>query len=318
MSTVVAAHVVWLTPAAALVALAALVPIAAWLVGERRVRAARETLRLRSPRRRTWWAPAAIAATLVLVGVAAAQPVLASPGGGASRRTGQVFVVLDTSTSMLAGRPTRFSRAVAAARRLRDALPATPVGLASMTDRVLPHMFPSIDRDDYLATLDEAVGVDRPPPGRPRRQASGFDALSVLGSARFFSGGQGSRVVVVLTDGETRAVDAASLASAFGRARIYPVFVQFWKSDERIAGDAAYRPDAAAAAEMQALATRLRAPVFREERTAEAIDAVDRALGPGRSARPRDAASTTTPLAPYAMIAALVPLALLIWRRNVR
>jgi hypothetical protein len=315
---VVAAQIVWLTPPAALVGLAAVVPFAAWLLGERRVRRARQTLLLRAPPRGTWWAPAAIATILGLVAVAAAQPVLASASGSGSRRAGQVFVVLDTSTSMLAGRPTRFERAVVVAERIADALPGTPLGLVSMTDRVLPHIFPSIDRDDYLATLDESVGVDRPPPARARRQSTSFDALVALGNARFFSRGPGERVALVLTDGESRSFDAASVARAFESARVHPVFVRFWKAGERIAGDAAYHADPAGAAELQAFADTLRAPVFDEDRTADAIRAVDRALGPAMQLRPPSATSTATPLAPYAAILALVPLGFLLWRRNAR
>ena len=95
MATSPVLQIVWLTPAAALVGLAAAVPLAAWLVGERRVRRVRAALSLRPPTRGTWWAPAAIAATLALVAVAAAQPVLASRGGHASIRTGQVFIVVE-------------------------------------------------------------------------------------------------------------------------------------------------------------------------------------------------------------------------------
>jgi Ca-activated chloride channel family protein len=311
-------QVVWLTPEAALVGLAAAVPLAAWLLGERRVRRTRVALGLRPPRRGTVWAPLLIAAALALVAVAAAQPVLASSGGRPSTRTGQLFVVLDTSRSMLAGRPTRYARAVALAERARDELRGTPVGLASMTDRVLPHIFPSIDRDDYLATLHESLGIERPPPARVRSRASGFDALAALGSARFFTNSEGARVALVLTDGESRAFGAGGVARALARAHVAVVLVRFWRDGERIAGDSIYRADPASELDVQVLGSALRARVFGEGDAGGAVEAVSRALGGDERRQPPKASATARPLAPYATLGALLPLGLLLWRRNVR
>jgi hypothetical protein len=311
-------QVVWLTPEAALVGAAAAVPLAAWFLGERRVGRTRVALGLRPPRRGTVWAPLLIAAALALVAVAAAQPVLASSGGRPSMRTGQLFVVLDTSRSMLAGRPTRYVRAVAVAERVRDELRGTPVGLASMTDRVLPHIFPSIDRDDYLATLHESLGIERPPPGRVRSRASGFDALAALGTARFFTNTEGARVALVLTDGESRAFGAGGVARALARAHVAVVLVRFWRDGERIAGDSIYRADPASEVDVQVLANSLRARVFGEGDAGGAVRAVSRALRGDERRRPPKASATARPLAPYAALGALLPLGLLLWRRNVR
>jgi VWA domain-containing protein len=313
----IGAQIVWLTPTAALVGIAALVPLTAWMLGERRVRRARETLHLHPSRRGTWWAPAAIAAALALVAVAAAQPTIASTGGRSSERTGQVFVVVDTSTSMRAGRPTRYARATAAALRIRDDLIATPVGLASVTDRVLPHIFPTIDRDDYLATLRQAMGVDRPPPSKARRQASSFAALAEIGSARFFMDTVGQRVAVLLTDGESRPFDPGTVARALERAHVRLVIVRFWNAAERIAGDPVYRADTSSAVQAQALATQMHSGTYDEEHVGDAVRAVRRALGNQHQKLPPRAASTSRPLAPFAMLAALVPLSLLVWRRNI-
>ena len=61
----------------------------------------------------------------------------------------EVVVVLDTSRSMLAsaspGAPTRFERAVGFGAALRSRVGDVPFGLASFTDRVLPHLFPTLD-----------------------------------------------------------------------------------------------------------------------------------------------------------------------------
>jgi von Willebrand factor type A domain len=311
-------RVVWLTPTAALVALAAILPVLVWLAGERRVRRVRETLGLAAPLRGTLWAPAAIALTLGLVAVAAAQPVLASAGGEPSLRTGEVFVVVDTSTSMRAGDPTRYTRAAAAAERLRDDLPGTPVGLASLTDRVLPHVFPTIDRDDYLATLDESMGVDKPPPARIRRQASGFDALTALATSRFFTNTIGRRVAILLTDGESREFNAGELHKQFAQRGIGLVVVRFWNPGERIAGDAVYRADPSSLAAAQTLAVATGGRVYEENELDAAATRVRALLGRQQARKPPKGAVAARPLAPYAMAAALVPLGLLLWRRNVR
>jgi hypothetical protein len=311
-------EIVWLTPKAALVALAAIVPLAAWWLGERRVRRARSVLSLRAPGSGTWWAPAAIASTIGLLAVAAAQPTLASAGGRARENVGEVFVVLDTSTSMRAGRPTRFVRAVRAAETIRDELRGTPVGLASLTDRVLPHIFPTIDRDDYTATLHDAMGIDRPPPAKQRRQASGFDALAALGSARFFTNRRGARVIVLLTDAESRPFNPDPVARALARDHARLVIVRFWGANERIAGDPVYRPDPASAVAVQAIAARLHADLFDERDLSSAVTGVRRAVEHDEQVRSPRGASTSRALAPYAMLAALAPLGFLVWRRNIR
>ena len=67
----------FLTPFGALVALAALLPVGMWLLRERRTRAVRRELGLEEPRRAGVLAlGVALAAIPVLLGVAAAQPVL--------------------------------------------------------------------------------------------------------------------------------------------------------------------------------------------------------------------------------------------------
>jgi von Willebrand factor type A domain len=306
----------FLTPLAALVGLAAVVPLVAWVVADRRVARVRAGLRLRPPRGRGRWARVAVAATLALVALAAAQPVLSSSAGTAHERNGEVFVVLDTSESMRAGSPTRFTRAVAAARRIERALPGVRVGLASDTDRVLPHLFPTIDEADFDATLRSALGIDRPPPSRLYREATGFDSLGALANARFFAAG-GPRVAVMLTDGESRSFAAVQLARSLARAHVTLVLVRFWQAGERIAGDSVYRADPSSAVALDAFAAAMGSRVYDERHLEDAIAAVRRALGPARPVPPPKGAASARPLAPYAMLAALLPLAALVYRRNI-
>ena len=108
-----------------------------------------------------------------LIGLAAAQPVLAQTKTLRVRTDAEVWFVLDVSRSMLAqadtGSPTRLARAKAAASTFRASLSGTPVGIASMTTRVLPHLFPGSNEDVFQTTLDRSLGIERPPPTRESR-----------------------------------------------------------------------------------------------------------------------------------------------------
>ena len=105
----------------------------------------------------------------VLLGLAAAQPLVERTSDRKVRSDAEAYVVLDVTRSMLA-RPSlrgqmRIERAKRAAEQLRASLPDVKVGVASITNRVLPHLFPSADQDVFRATLSKALGVDRPAPG---------------------------------------------------------------------------------------------------------------------------------------------------------
>ena len=100
--------------------------------------------------------------------------------------------------------PTRLGRAKAAAIKLRSALPEIPVGVASLTDRTLPHLFPSADADVFRATVGLALDIEKPPPRSSFiTNATSFDSLATVATQRFFSPPAARRAVVVLTDGET-------------------------------------------------------------------------------------------------------------------
>src|SRR5438874_2105040 len=53
---------------------------------------------------------------------------------------------------------------VIGAERLRLELGDVPTGLASITDRTLPHVFPTPDVDTFETALVKAMGIERPPP----------------------------------------------------------------------------------------------------------------------------------------------------------
>src|SRR2546423_621322 len=140
----------FLTPRAALVGLAVVLPLAAFVIVELRSGRLRGELRLQA-KRRVSHLPIVLSIVVfaALIAAASAQPVVERTATRYARTDAEAFILVDTSRSMLAtegpGKRTRFERAREAARELRAAIPEVPVGLASMTDRVLPHVFPTTD-----------------------------------------------------------------------------------------------------------------------------------------------------------------------------
>ena len=159
----------FLTPVGALLMVALVVPLLALLLVRRRARRVRGALGVSEPSLRgpAIWLLSLLVAS-ALVGLAAAQPVLQQTTTLPVRTDAEVWFVLDVSRSMLAqadpGSPARFDRAKAAARTFRASLSRMPVGIASMTTRVLPHLFPGANEDVFQTTLDRSLGIERPPP----------------------------------------------------------------------------------------------------------------------------------------------------------
>ena len=214
----------FLTPLGLLLALGAVFPLAALTLGELRIRRARQ--RCASPSAAPWLRSTAlaIASVPVLLGLALAQPVLRSEEIQHVRSDAQVFYVFDTSNSMRASRDPRAPRgcrALAVARRMQLDLHDVPSGVATMTDRVLPNIFPTGDEQLFTAALAETVGVERPPPKGFEDRATTFAALDTLAGDNFFSEGIKHRLVVLLTDGETapylRGISANRCARRPGR-----------------------------------------------------------------------------------------------------
>lgn len=314
----------FLTPVASLFVLAAAAPLAALVANERRAREVRALLRLRAPARRALL-PVGIALVLLpaLVAVAAAQPVVVREQKVSERADAQGFVLFDTSLSMKASSgpraPTRLARAKRLALRLQRALDDVPFGIASMTDRSVPNLMPTVDRTLFERTVAQSVAIDRPPPSQPHPNglASSFEAIVPLVESHFFAQGIQRRVVVVFTDGEAGRV--SPLLRLTLQRRVTPVFVHVWRSDEGIwqngRRDARYAPDAASAAALRELGGVTGAKVYGEQDFGKVARAVRDAIGYAQ-ARQQVAAYARVPLAPWFVLAAALPLGYLLWRRN--
>ena len=320
-------NLAFLTPLGGLLTATAFALLAVYVMRQRRARRIRLALGLDAPRFSSRLVfVLALVAVPALLGLAAAQPVLESERSRVERTDAEIFVVLDTSRSMLAsagpGSPSRVERARELAVTLSEELPDVPVGLASMTDRVLPHVFPTTDRRVVAAALGEAMGVERPPPtvsftGSP---TTTLDSLAAVPKLNYFPPTARKRLLVVLTDGETRPLEE-DLSRAFRkRPAIQTLFVRFWSADERIyangVAEDGYQPIQANGAALHQVASQVGGQVFSERRPAAVVAAARKALGTGPT-RDRIIEGERRALMPWVTLAAFLPLALILFRRNV-
>ena len=312
------------TPLGLLFMLTALLPLAVFALRLRRMGAMRRTLALEQPPLRSHL-PLVLALVTVpaLLGVAAAQPVVETTKTVRERTDVQAFVVLDVSRSMLAsqapGGPTRLERAKDLALTLRGELPEVRFGIASLTDRVLPHLFPTSDVRVFDATLERAVRVENPPPAAYATLATKLGSLRGIPEQSYFPPSAKKRVVVVLTDGESE-MPEGDLAAAFEREpRIRTVFVRVWGEDEAIyetgIAEAGYTPDPRGEAITARAAELVGGTVVPEGDSRALLDAVREAVGTGESVT-RSESSGRLALMPWITLLALVPLAFLLVRRN--
>ena len=321
------ASLVFLTPAAGLVALAVLLPVAAFVLAERRVAVVRQRLDLPAPRGgRDVVMLAALVGIVAALALASAQPALSTTQTQRVRTDAQMLFVLDVSQSMAAAagprRPTRLDRAVTEAVRLRSSLREIPAGLATLTDRVIPNLLPVPDVAAFGATAMQTVAINTPPPRELNVRATNFAALSGVPSSGYFQESAKQRLIILLTDGESSFFDAATVGKALAaKPRTQLLVVQFWRSSESIFArsgkpDPHYRPDAAARTQLASLATATHGRVFTEGKLGAVADTARAMMGAGPTqsvGRER----TTYPLAPYAALLALIPLSL-VFTRNLR
>lgn len=319
------AGIVLLTPRGFLLMLAVILPLAALVVAGRRVRRVRQALGLASPAGAGWGAGIALGGVCGLLALAAAQPVLRAEQARRVRTDAEAFVVFDVSRSMLAASPangrSRFARAQAAGVRLRAALGDVPTGVATLTDRVLPDLFPSADPQAFEATVRRALAIESPPPAEQEIEATTLGALGALATMNFFAPSARHRLVILLTDGESRPFRSDRVGRAFAAARVSTIVVRFWKRGERVFGptgapEPGYRSDPASAEAVAALAAATEGMTFGESHLGDAAASARRALETGPTVE-RGVERRTTALAPFCVMVALIPLGFLL-RRGVR
>jgi len=315
----------FLTPIAAVFALLALVPLGVLVGRRRRTESIRAALRLEPTTGRSWIALAvALAAVPVLVGVAAAQPVITSARTVPQRSDAEVFVVVDTSRSMLAssadGDPTRFDHARDDALTLAEDLPGVPIGIASFTDRVLPHLFPTVDQRVFRETMQESVGIERPPPSTSfGTNVTTLDALGVVPTLNFFTPSVKKRALVVFTDGDSQPVSSALATDFSKKPRVDVTFVHMGKVSDRIytsgVAEPGYRQDPTSAATLTAAAHATQGRIVDEGDVGDVAGAIRERLGTGPTVDRRIEGSRRA-LMPFVPLLAVIPLGFVLLRRN--
>jgi hypothetical protein len=314
-----------LTPYGALIALLAIAPLTVYVLRERHARRARRVLGLSQPRGRSHISlVAALAAVPALLGLAAAQPVVAESRTLPERTDAQVFVVLDISRSMLAssanGAPTRFDRATEIARRLRADLPDVPMGIASMTTGMLPHLFPTTDPRVFSATLEDTLGVGRVWTGLGGSIATSIDAIGAAGRLNYFPPTAEKRVIVVLTDGESLEQTRDLGAELSKEPRVHPILVHTWRDGEKVftngIPEAEYVQDAGSRALLEGVAVETDGELLSESEAGSLASRVQAAIGAGPTID-REQEGERRALMPYVTLLVLLPLGFVLLRRNV-
>jgi hypothetical protein len=269
---------------------------------------------------------AAITAFAIFVAIGAAQPVLERERIRPVRSDAEAFFVFDTTRSMAAASSadgdTRFQRARRIAKDMRTSLRELRVGVASVTDRVLAHLFPSANFQSFHLTVDKTLGVERPASvQRGNGLGSSLGSFAGVPKQRYFDDKVPHQVLVIFTDTESSPFNPAILRAAYRGSGIETILVRIGSSDERVyengAPDIRYQPQANAAALGQSFAEATGGAAFDENEVSEAVRAAREAAGVGGS-RAEMRAVEPTPLASYAFAAAFLPLAFLLWRRNFR
>jgi hypothetical protein len=311
----------FLTPLAALVALVGLAPVAVFLRRERRARAVRRVLRLAEPPSETRaWLLSAIVATAALSGIAAAQPVIDRSSPQRERTDAEIFFAFDASRSMLAAQnadqPTRLARAHVLASAIRSQLPDVPAGIAQFTDWTVPHLFPTVDPSTFRHVLERSVYVESLGSRETDVLATDLNTLAAFAGDSYFSPAARTRVLVVLTDGESAPI-TPSLAQ-LTRAGIRTSFVHVWDGDESIwrprGAEPQYRPNPSSGSVLAGAARLTDGVVFDEHSTDSVVSWVRTEVGDGPT-RPREQRDLLA-LMPYVMLAALLPLGFLLRHRN--
>lgn len=315
----------FLTPLAALVFLLVAVPLGAFALLERRTRRVSRVLNLTPPPLSSRpGIPVAIAAVAALLAFAAAQPVVAGTQKRAGRSDAEVYLLFDSSKSMLAkpnfASPTRLARAKDLAEHLRQSLADVPVGIASLTDRTLPYLFPTLDAQVFASTLQDSIGIERPPPTGTEQLATDFSEFGAIGVNNYFKPDVSKRLLVIFSDGESRQFDERQLTQKLRTNHVRVLFVHLWRPDDKIfltpkAQDPGYRPDPASRLAAQQVAAAGDGEVIHAGDGAALASAAKDILGSGPKTTVREQ-RTRVSLAPYVALSALLPLSFLLYRRN--
>jgi hypothetical protein len=217
---------------------------------------------------------------------------------------------------------TRLERAKRVADEVRARLADVPVGVATFTDRTLPLLFPTASIASFTSTVRKAVGIELPPPRGQSQTVTAFDSLASLPTAGYFAPGIRHRVVIVVTDGESEGVDADGVKQAYtNRPRPGVIVVRIGSTSEHVYGpdgipETGYFAPPASRRVLRQFLTATHGRAFTDSEAGGIVRAVRAELGTG----PRTRLGTVpgrSDLASWFVLAAIVPLAAVLRRRNI-
>ena len=234
------AEIVFLTPWAALVALAFAVPLLALVVRERAGSRVRATLALGAPERlRSFGRPLALVVLAALVAATAAQPAVRDVSSTPTRQDAELYLAFDVSRSMLAttapGGTARLERARALALGVRAALGDVPTGVATLTNRMMPLLFPTGDDRAVTAVIEHSLRIMQPRPVvYSTARESSLAALGLAADRSYFDPSARKRALVVFTDMDSDSFSIDGTLRVLRQHRIEPFVVRMARPGERI------------------------------------------------------------------------------------
>jgi hypothetical protein len=144
-------------------------------------------------------------ALAALVATAAAQPSIRKTSSTRVRANTELYLTFDVSRSMLAASSphgvVRFERARALGAQIHRAMRDVPTGVATLTNRLMPLLFPTGDERGVVAVINHSLRILQPQPAfltAPR--ATQLGALSLAADRSYFNPGAHRRLLVVLSD----------------------------------------------------------------------------------------------------------------------
>ena len=188
--------------------------------------------------------------------------------------------------------PTRLERARDVAKQIRAGLPDVPVGVSSLTDRLLPHLFPTMSATAFTSTIDRSIEIERPPPERRATARDRVRGARRPRPAELLRQTTRNRVAFVLTDGESIPFNLGELRDPLVAGRVTLHFVHLWDQEERVYDarrrQESYRPSPASRSVLDRVAREIGGGVHSEQEVG------------GRDRRPPRARLGSGPVAPRA------------------
>ena len=205
---------------------------------------------------------------------------------------------------------------------IRSALPEVPTGIGTFTDRPLPLLLPTSDREAFAAAVTRSLGIEQPPGLQNGATISSFDAVAPFPLDGYFAPSARKRLLVILTDAESTGFNVAGVRHSFSaKPRTSVVLVRIGRAGEHVfdAGgqpENAYIPPPATGETLRSFLEATGGRGYDERDVEGAEQAARAALGTGPTVN-LGSSSARHDLAPWLVLAAAVPLGFVLRRRNV-